>query len=180
MATTNFVHQEDFPLYATAIFDYHEEIDEETGETICYDGDQYLFNQLEERIEEFNRELEIYKIRPADGYYCGVQILLEDKHEYTTLTKDYTAEEWRKMRKEKKDYPGSYYYYEYERCYSEQKRAKAREMRKIIKFCETILHNEFDFEEYVCCGIFSNGEAVYDKASNKRARIKAIACGYAA
>ena len=135
MATTNFVHQEDFPLYATAIFDYHEEIDEETGETICYDGDPYLFNQLEERIEEFNRELEIYKIKPADGYYCGVQILLEDKHEYTTRTKDYTAEEWRKMREEKKDYPGSYYYYEYERCYSEQKRAEAREMRKIIKFC---------------------------------------------
>lgn len=180
MATTNFEIQQDFPLYATDIFDYREEVDEETGETICYEGDQFLFDELENKIETLNRDLEIYKIKPVSGYYSGVQILLEEKHEYTTLTKDYTPKEWQKMRKEKKDYPGSYYYYEYERCYSEQKRAEAREIRKIIKFCETILHDEFCFEEYVCCGIFSNGEAIYSKANNQRARIKAIANGYAA
>lgn len=51
MATTNFEIQQDFPLYATDIFDYREEVDEETGETICYEGDQFLFDELEKSNE---------------------------------------------------------------------------------------------------------------------------------
>ena len=35
--------------------------------------------------------------------------------------------------------------------------------------------NAWGFEQYVCTAIFSNGEAIYEKASNKRALLKAAA-----
>lgn len=182
MATHNFYEQDNFPLFVTTIFDYSEEIDEETGETICYEGDPYLMQELKEEVDAFNRELEYYQLELQDGYYSGVQLVLRDYDEvhesYQELSNRFTMKEWNKERREERQWRGYNYYYPLP--YRQQQKAEQAELKKILAFVRKRLFEEYGFEEYVCVAAFSNGDAWYDKVSNERAKLKSVANGYAA
>lgn len=168
MATSNFRTQDDFPLFATTIFDPYEYEDEDTGETLYSDGDAWLFRYCQKQIDELNATLEFYELRLEDGHYSGVQTFLERRERggcAVPLSEDYTAKEWREMRAEARKYPGSYYSWEFSRPYSEQVRAEQREREKIINFCKTVLNREFAFDEYAVSARFSNGETWYTKVA---------------
>ena len=154
MSCPNFEMQKDFPLFATSIFDgyYDEEEDE------YFDGDYWLFEECEKKLEEFNNSLEFYSIALQSGYHSGVQVILEKPEgEYAPeLTEDYTPEDWRENRKYDKCC-----YFRY--AYSVQQRKEKAEIKKIIKYCREYLCDEYEFAEYGLCGQFSNGETVYKK-----------------
>lgn len=160
MATNNFRTQDNFPLFCTRYFDGYE-----------YEND-YEFEQAEELLEQFNAELSYYRIRLESGYYAGVQIILEEQND-VELTEYYTADEWKRNRKEYRNYYG--YYYEFDMPYFLRVKAEQRERKKIEQYCRTVLKDYYDFDEYVCTARFSNGEALYDLASNQKNRIKALA-----
>lgn len=164
MSCPNFKTQKDFPLFVTSIFDgYYRE--DEDGKEVWIDWDSPMYHDLEADLENFNEDLQFFKLTAEGGYYSGVQLMLEPDDPDRTLTKDFTPEEWRKYRKEARDYPGSYYTWDFEYSYSEQKKLEQKEIRKIKEFCKTVLAKEYGFEEYACRGVFSNGEAVYEKVS---------------
>lgn len=166
MAAPNFYTQDDFPLFATEIFDGQEYEDEETGESCYTDFDQWLFERCKQRVEEFNAGLEFYQIELRGGYYAGVQTFLTEKHpEAGTLTKYYTAEEWRGNRADARKYPGSYYSYEFAYAYKEQQARENRERREIAAFCRTFLRDHYDFHEYGVSSRFSNGETWYKQVA---------------
>lgn len=165
MSCPNFLTQKAFPLFASAAFDPQEYEDEETGETV-YDeeGDWMLFEECEKEIEKLNSELHFYRLELRDGHYCGMQLYLTEQRDGAT-TDGYTREEWRENRREARRYPYAFYAWEFARPYSEQKRAERREREKIERFCRGFLREVYDFHEYYCIGIFSNGEAVYRLAA---------------
>ena len=165
MATSNFKTQNNFPLFASAIFDAYEYEDEETGETLCSDFDYVLCDYCENKIEDFNRTLEFYKIELRSGYYSGVQIIL-DEQEGAELSEYYTPEQWKYERAAEKIYHGENYDFRY--CYSEQKRREVAEIKKIERFCRGYLKDEFGFEEYYISARFSNGETWYTKRYTKK------------
>lgn len=165
MATANFVTQDNFPLFATEIFDAHEYEDDETGETVLDDWTGYIFFQdCKAEIEQLNSTLKYYQLELRDGYYGSTQLYLAEQHEGAT-TADCTAEEWRKARQEAKRYPGCYYSWEFELPYAEQKRAELRELAKITAFCRGTLCEEYAFHEYTVYAHFSNGETLYELAA---------------
>lgn len=172
MATCNFRTQDGFPLFATRLFDGYSYEDEETGETLYQDFDEWHFDYCQKKLDELNRTLHYYKITLESGYYEGVQVVLCAK-ENAELTEDYTAKDWNDNRKEYRRYYG--YCYEFDLPYCERKKAEQREIKRIIDFCRTVLKEQFEFDEYVCTARFSNGEAIYEKASNFRFRVKALA-----
>ena len=61
-------------------------------------------------------------------------------------------------------------------CYSEFKRKYISEVKFINKKLLPKLAEFYGFERYVCVCIFSNGEAVYEKADNSiRQALKEVA-----
>lgn len=165
MATANFRTQNNFPLFATNYFDAQEYEDEETGETVYDENSGYfLLRDCEREIEKLNRELHFYRLELRDGYYSGVQLYLSEQHDGET-TDGYTREEWRDNRREASRYPGNYYYWEFARPYSEQKRAEQREREKIERFCRGFLREIYDFHEYGISARFSNGETWYSRVA---------------
>ena len=161
MATSNFKYQKGFPLFASEAFEIAEN---EDGERVYIDFDQWLFEECERRVEDFNAGLRFYRLSLEGGYYCGVQTLLHRASDTTELSEDYTPEEWRDRRREAKEYP---YLYgdEFGLPYARQKAAEARERRRAEEFCRTVLHDEFGFDEYFIAARFSNGETIYTKAA---------------
>ena len=170
MATSNFETQKGFPLFATKQFDgfYYE--DEETGEQVWYEGDEWAYRQAQDEIEEFSENLKYYGIELKGGYYSGAQVVLTRKSD---TAEDYTAEQWAYSRKEEKQYYGGYY--DFDLPYAERVKAEQREIRQIINYCRTALHDRYGFDEYVVTARFSNGETWYGLANEERNRLKAAA-----
>lgn len=173
MATNNFRTQDNFPLFATTIFDGYYYEDEETGEGKYFDGDTWLYEYAEKKIEEFNNSLQYYRISLESGYYSGVQIILEEKqgvYVYIPHSGDFTPKEWKELRAEEKKNYGRYH--DFDLPYAERVKAERKEIAKIERYCRTVLQEEYSFDEYVCTARFDNGEAFYGLASNESNKIK--------
>lgn len=165
MAAPNFYTQDGFPLFATTIFEIEDCNDDETGEIVEGFFDYLHYEFCKEKIEELNDNLQFYRLDLDDGRYSGVQTVLNPSHPNITLSKDYTAKEWREWRKEARDYPYAVNSCDFTLPYAEQKKAEQREKRKIIDFCRTVLKDNFCFEEYGVYARFSNGETWYNKVA---------------
>ena len=176
MATSNFRTQDIFPLFATTIFDVEDYEDEETGETVNGFFDQWYCDYCQEKIDEFNEQLEYYRLDIEGGYYCGVQIVLNEKHPDAALASECSREYWKECRAEEKQYPYTYYWYEFDLPYSKRLLAEQREIKKAMKYCRTYLKDEFEFDEYAVAYRFGNGETGYIKVNNDRARLIAAVC----
>lgn len=127
-------------------------------ESICeFDDLAYMEDEAEitAKMDEFNDGLMFHKLGMQSGYYFGVQFIVET--EYDLSADDYDNDDCR---------------YYFDCCRSAAYRKYAAEIRKINRFMEK-LGKAYGFEELVCTGRFSNGEATFAPASNSRARLYA-------
>lgn len=175
MSAANFCTMRDFPLFAK---DYYQDAKRcpECGAIMEDDATECEFcdcNELEDcryfdeyaaydeqksikdDLSDFNYGLLFHEVKIQSGYYSGVQFYVEVNHDLT----------------EDKGYTNSDCHYHFDCCRSVAYRKYDAEIRKINrKLAE--LGKKYGFHEYVCTARFSNGEAMYELASNARARLK--------
>lgn len=151
MSCPNFQTQRNFPLYC------YDDTEMEWWEA------QDFFGLVQSDLDEMNSDLRFFKITLNSGYYCGVQLFVQMQHYAFMAGFDEDGPE---------DADNEDCRYYLDMCRSEAVRKYWAEQRKVLKLMEKI-GAAWGFEEYVCTAIFSNGEAIYDKASNPRARLKA-------
>lgn len=154
MSTPNFETQDDFDLYVSNMeYETLDEDDEPTGE---YEFDYGLYDATQSFIDDvLNKQLEFFKITLESGYYVGVQSYVvprtiyygDDSYDFINYYEDYDGKD-------------IYAYFGYNKHVLKQK------ILKEIKFInEKLLPQlkEYTFEQIKCVGIFSNGEAVYER-----------------
>lgn len=135
-----------------------------SGEEERYDeyDMEYLCDEVQNDLHKLNEELTFFSVGLESGYYCGVQFDVDWKNirgwgcagDPEELTND-----------------DAHFYFDC--CRSEMLRRYQRERRKLAKKLKE-LADFHGFEYLVCVGIFSNGEAVYERAGTLRAAAKAI------
>lgn len=153
MSTPNFRTQSAFPLYC---FD--------DSDMEWWEAEDY-FSMVRDDLDELNSELSFFRITLESGYYCGVQFYVEltdaaDNAGFTERGAEYA------------DNQSCRWYLDM--CLSQAKRKFESEQRKVCKLMRRAA-DAWGFDEYVCVAVFSNGEALYDRADNPRARLKAAA-----
>jgi len=168
MSTPNFITQRDIPLMIIDDTDYELPVCPECGcwmeqlndgtwtcmecefttdnpDKDCelrFDDDGYceMVRYHEGHIESFNETLTFFKVVLRDGYYRGVQTLVECENDPHELD----------------NYWCRYYW---DLCRSRAIRKHEAEERRVVKYLKHLKNEGFD--ELVCVGIFSNGEAIY-------------------
>ena len=175
MSAANFETMRDFSLFAKnyleetkrcpvcgAVQDVENEVCECCGadelESVYEVDDMFCsmeWDEITTEMDEFNRDLLFHKLSLKSGYYYGVQFIVEAEHDLT----DY-------------DYDNDDCHYYFDCCRSVAYRKYAAEVRKINRWMAK-LANRYGFDELVCTGRFANGEALFSKASNPRARLYA-------
>lgn len=119
---------------------------------------EWLCDDVKSCMDEINKELAFFEVGLKSGYYVGVQFDVNFKMRWGC-----------ELDPEEMDNEDAHYYYDC--CRSVMLRKYERERRKLGKKLAQ-LAEDFGFEEIVCIGHFSNGEAVYERAGT----IKAAAC----
>lgn len=185
MSTPNFDHRQlGFPLYAHD--EIYSRICPECGawndaeEETCYDcgasldgaeerpdwcAEEDLFEMVNYDLRNINDELDFFTVELKSGYYCGVQ--------FDVNFNDRIGDP------EGLDNEDAHYYFDC--CRSEMLKRYKRERRKLGKALET-LARDHGFDKLVCVGIFSNGEAIYERVPktvtkyNTRTALKVAAC----
>lgn len=121
--------------------------------------EEWLCDEVKSCMDEINKELAFFQVGLESGYYVGVQFDVSFKKTYYGNELD----------PEELDNEDAHYYFDC--CRSVMLRRYQRERRKLDKKLRE-LAAALDFEEIVCIGHFSNGEAVYERAGT----VKAAAC----
>ena len=111
-------------------------------------------------LETINKELDFFEVSLASGYYVGVQFDVNFKMRWGC-----------ELDPEEMDNEDAHYYYDC--CRSVMLRKYQRERRRLAKKLAE-LAKALDFEEIVCVGVFSNGEAIYERAGTLRAAANAL------
>lgn len=170
MSTPNFNNQRDFDLYVTDNFlTYPYKIDPNTDDFLLDDNGDYIIDYDAEPYFDYsyfdecknytdnklNSELDFFTISFKDGYYSGIQTFVEPKH-----PNDFDAIDWL-------EYP---HYYDNGVLFKEfgyntyiLKRKILAEIKRINNELLPKLKDTFCFDKIKCVGIFSNGEAIYEK-----------------
>lgn len=177
MSTPNFRTQQDFDLYCYDEWDISQEQIDEMREINEYDSsisddtirewiaednvrfvDEDLPYALKECYQELNRELNFYEVGLKGGYYGGIQFYVKvnhDLYQYYGNSVDSIVEGI--------DNEDTRYYYDM--CKSEFTRKIKSEVNFINKKLLPLLAKKMGFERFVCVGVFSNGEAVYERVA---------------
>ena len=138
MSTSNFITQKEFPLVVCTLDDNDEA--------------EFLANWLEDNlVGPTNQNLIFYNISLQDGYYTSFQLYA---YENTELYN------WGKPQ----DLDNEDCWYVYGMNRSTAIRKFNAEQKRIVKFFKYIARIYVDMEEIRCAGMFSNGEAVYERA----------------
>lgn len=158
MGTCNYITQSDFDLYT---IEYSKPTQEEienfiiaTGEMFDEDFDSELFyhdiyNEAKWLATSLNNELIFYKIRIECGYYCGLQTIIDQTDwDYYNDVKDM-------------DNDACKYYFGM--CRSKAIRKHNAEVNRINKKLLPLFKKKLGFNHIKCIGVFSNGEAIYEK-----------------
>lgn len=169
MSTPNFKTQRDFDLYVTdnfliypyALDENDEFILDENGEPIIdYDIDPFFdysyFDECKKYTDNIlNSKLSFFTISFEDGHYSGIQTFITSKN-----TNDFDALDWL-------EYPQ---YYNNSQLFREFGYNTYVLRRKILAEIKLInnkllpqLKEHYFFDKICCVGIFSNGEAIYEK-----------------
>lgn len=171
MSTPNFKTQKEFQLYATNDFliypyatdDNDDYLLDTTGEYIIdYDGEPYFdytyFNECKKYTDKLNARLNFFNIDFEDGYYEGIQTYINPQ------TSDFDALDFL-------EYPQ---YYNPSELFAEfgvnsyiLKRQILAEIKHINNDLLPELAKMYNFDKIRCVGIFSNGEAIYEKVLDK-------------
>lgn len=140
---------------------YEEETGDEYSEGL-YEWDlQDEFERAERIATEFSKQLQFHDVTIESGHYYGFQFWVEEKYSnYFDLDKssEYCI-----------DNDDAHYYFDMFR--SQALRAADAEKRKIAKWLEKL--QDEGFEILVCTAKFSNGEAIYSKATPRTKLIAA-------
>ena len=166
----NIIHSEYFED-VTDVSDITESMRDEYAESLynweCRDIIDNFSETVNDILHTFKRELQFFEITLKDGYYCGLQFYVEEKG----YLKDYICTD--NIEEDVTNEDTKYYY---DMCKSEFIRKYYSEINFINKKLLPKLAKFFNFEEYYCGGIFSNGEAVYFKATHDlRQALKEVA-----
>ena len=169
MSTPNFITQRDIPLMILDDTDYEWPVCPECGGWIdvncdgsgtgrcdscgkevkvdeCetrFDEDGYceIVRYHEKRIERFNDTLTFFKVVLRDGYYRGVQTLVECENDPHELDNEDCRYWW-------------------DMCRSKAIRKHEAEERRVVKYLKGLRND--GLKELRCVGVFSNGEALYE------------------
>ena len=167
MSTPNFKKQSLFDLYATdAFLEYPYKLDDnddyildENGNyVIDYDDEPYfdrlLFQECKEYADKLNARLDFFKIDFADGYYDGIQTIIET---------DFDA----------LDFLAHPQYYNTSDLFAEfgvnsyiLKRQILAEIKHINNDLLPELAQMYNFDKLHIVAQFSNGETIYAKENN--------------
>ena len=168
MSAPNFMPmQYDMPLilggnYATLAKKYKDEYGEEYDEFLYEMDVQDEIEYAEELIAEIADTLKYHKITIESGRYVGFQFYVDEIYSAQfDLDKDseYCI-----------DNEDAHYYFDM--CRSRVLRAADAEKRKIEKWLAGL--DQRGFDRYICTAIFSNGEAIYEKYTERAAMIAAV------
>lgn len=151
MATSNFQTQKYFDLYASEMT--YNLLDEDGNETEEYTFDDALYEETKHFIDTLNKQLKFFKIRLQDGYYAGVQTIVNDIDPYYDLIDFLNYPN---------DYDGQclYSYFGY------NKHILTLMLNKEIKLINNTLLpqlKDYTFDKYRIVAQFSNGETMYEK-----------------
>ena len=170
MSTPNFITQSGFPLMILDDTDYWFPVCPKCGgwmeevngvkwtctaceyetddvEANCEtEFDEFLYEDrllhfFEPHIDSFNETLTFFKVVLRNGYYRGVQTLVECENDPHELDNEDCRYYW-------------------DMCRSQAIRKHEAEQRRVVKYLKHLKDEGFD--ELICVGIFSNGEAVYE------------------
>lgn len=160
MGTCNYISQKDFDLYIIEyeaseeyIKEYEEinecEFDIEWDSEIFYED---IYREAERLANKLNEELMFYQIEIRSGYYCGLQTIVQGTDWYDSY---YDIE----------DVSNDDCHYYFDMCRSKAIRKHNAEVNKINKKLLPLFKNELGFDHIRCIGVFSNGEAVYQRVN---------------
>ena len=144
MGTCNYTTQRDFDLYIYDI-DFEDEIQYQ------FDMD-YTYNDAKALARRLSEDLMFYKLTIKGGYYSGIQTFVEPLEWYTYYDNI-----------EHIDNEDSYYYFDM--CRSKALRKHQAEVNKINKKLLPLFEKELGFDHIRCIGVFSNGEAIYERVA---------------
>lgn len=146
MGTCNFVTQSDFDLYI-----YDEDLDDtvDTAEAIeIYNLEmREAYKQSQQLANGFNKELLFHDIEIEAGYYTGIQTYIK------------------KYYKDIEQLDNEDCHYHFDMCRSKALRKYKAEVKRINKKLLPKFKTELGFEHIRCIGVFSNGEAVYERVN---------------
>lgn len=146
MSTCNFVTQSDFNLYI-----YDEDLDDtlDKREAVA----QYVLNmedtfiQSEQLAGELNKKLIFHDIEIETGYYTGIQTYIKKYYEDIEQLDNEDC------------------HYHFDMCRSKALRKYKAEVKRINKRLLPKFKTELGFEQIKLVGVFSNGEAVYQRVN---------------
>lgn len=138
MGTCNYITQSDFDLYVM------QERGDETYEEL-----ELMYDEAKRLATSLNNELIFYKIRIECGYYCGLQTIIDQTDwDYYNDVEDMDNE-------------ACHYYFGM--CRSKAIRKHKAEVNRINKKLLPLFEKELGFDHIKCIGVFSNGEAIYER-----------------
>lgn len=158
MGTCNYKSQSKFDLYVKIyevdkeyIKQYEEEngyeFDERFDRQIFYED---IYREAEQLADELNKELMFYQIEIRSGYYDGLQTFIQ-------------GTDWHDGYYNIEDMSNYEYHYYFDMCRSKAIRKYNAEVNRINKKLLPLFKKELGFERIRCIGVFSNGEAIYER-----------------
>lgn len=148
MGTCNYITQSDFDLYI-----YDEDLDETLDEDEAieqYDfRSMYVFENSKQLAKKLSKDLTFHNIEIKAGYYTGIQTFVTHSHwDYYNNVEDM-------------DNDACKYYFGM--CRSIAIRKHKAELNRINKKLLPLFEKELGFDHIRCIGVFSNGEAMYER-----------------
>lgn len=108
--------------------------------------EEWLCHEVKNCMDEINKELAFFEVSLQSGYYVGVQFDVD----------------WNERVGDPEELDNEDAHYYFGCCWSEMLRQYKSERRTLAKRLKQLA--EFHgFEEIRCVGVFSNGEAVYER-----------------
>lgn len=158
MGTCNYKTQDKFDLYVTTYEvdeEYIKQCEKENGHEFDGELDRQIFYEdiymeAERLADKLNKELMFYQIEIRDGYYDGLQTIIQGTDWCDGF---YNIEDM-------SNYDCHYYF---DMCRSKAIRKHNTEVNKINKKLLPLFKKELGFEHIKCIGVFSNGEAIYER-----------------
>ena len=142
--TANDPHNSVCDECGTSLEGVEEIYDDLAAEDIC--------SEMQRAAERINKELDFHKVTVESGYYVGVQFYVEEDFKGFDSLEDMENED-------------SQYYYGM--CRSKMLRKFKTECNKIRRELHKA-REELGLMQLGCIGIFSNGEAIYEKIDPKK------------
>ena len=139
MGTCNYITQSDFDLYII------EEVGNETYEEL-----ELIYNEAKWLATSLNNELTFYKIIITEGYYVGLQTFIQ-------------GTEWQIQTKYFEELSNEDCHYYFGMCRSKAIRKHKAEVNRINKKLLPLFKKKLGFDHIRCVGVFSNGEAIYER-----------------